>query len=112
MGAGAGRLMHDPLARQMRWKRAARRFLRRLAFNHARCIDVGRGLACGNCRDQLVELQFHLIEQTRAFFRRRAVRVALHLGDGQLQVSNLAVKVECAGFGSFGARIRRKQQRC
>lgn len=40
-----------------------------------------------------------------------AVRVVLQLGDGELEVLDLGVEIERAGFGAGGALVRLDQQR-
>jgi hypothetical protein len=61
--------MHDPFAGQMAWQRAARRFVLFWSSGHFRRRDPGCGLVVGDALNQLAELQFKLVEESRAPLR-------------------------------------------
>ena len=109
VAADAWRCVHHAFARQVRRQRTPRRFLC-LRIGLRRRVDRGGDLALRHRGNQFAELQLQLIEQAGALFRRDAMRVALQLGDGQFQMSDLAVEIERARFSFVGSRISRDQQ--
>jgi len=86
-GATRRRWQHDPLARQMRWQRAAYRF-RPCKGPHGRLIRrrVGGNFILGRGGLEFLELHLQLIEQFATALGRSAETVALHFGDQQFQV--------------------------
>ena len=67
----------------------------------------GLDLALAHRRDQLAELHLQLIDQLGAAFGRCAELGSLHLRDGELEVRDLRVEVERAGFRFLGRALLR-----
>ena len=85
--AWAGRRcrVDNPPARQIGGKVPPRRLLPREAL-HLDARRLRLRLILPRSRGQLLELQFHLVDQPLAALRARTEHLALHLGDHQLQV--------------------------
>lgn len=122
-GTNRGRA-DDALARQVIGERLAARAL-------ALEGGDGQGLCGGGLGDQLIlagiglevfELQLHLRQEALAAFCAGSVRLALQLGDLQLEVGDhrlggalarLCVGEPCLGLvGSPGCRVQQRLERC
>ena len=107
MAARARRGMHHALAGQMGWQ-GATRGLFFFCLDRRRGLrgDHGRGLGLRRACDQLIELQFQLIEKPRPLFRRCAEGIAPHFRNRQFQLCNLAVKIDRTGIGRNQQRLQ------
>ena len=85
-------------------------FLRRegadLRFSVAAAL-LGRNLVLGRCSFQLLELQLHLVDQTRLALVARAKKVALELLDRQPQMRQGFALVASARPRRLGTRLRK-----
>jgi ABC transporter substrate binding protein len=104
--ARSGRGVDDAPARQIGGKVAPRRLAPREALD----LDARRlrlRLVLSRVRGQLLELQFHLVDQPLAALGAQAEHLALHLGDHQLQVLDQRLRAH-----ELGARLdQRRLQR-